>query len=713
MKRLILTFVFLFVALSMFATHNRAGQIVYEHVDGYTYKIYIWTYTYTLSAADRDSLPVKWGDGTQEYVKRVKKITLPDYYYENLYIGYHTYPGPGTYEIVMEDPNRNKDIVNIENSVNTVFALKTVLQINPFVGHNNSPQLLNRPIDKGAVGQVFIHNPGAYDSDGDSLSFKMDTCRYNDGKKIPWFRLPQASDTLYVDPRTGDLVWDTPTQIGKYNMALRVEEWRDGIKISSIIRDMQIEIQEVDNNAPVLQDLPNFCVEAGESVDFDVTATDADGDSLLLTASGGPFEVSISPAVFPDSVKGQSTVTGHFSWQTTCDHIRKEPYLVTFKVKDDNPELSLIDYESIFITVVPPGTKLVEIQPSNATVLIKWNKVRCDNCTGYNIYRKTSPDTYDTTRCQMGVPSSWGYELIAQVPASDTMFVDDNNGHGLLHGFYYCYRVVPVFNDVQGYASNILCTELVEGTPIMINTSVENTDVNNGSIHLKWIKPINLDTVAITPPFRYYLYYSEDLYGAHYYGPVILDGLDTTSYIDTNINTVNNPRIYKLVLSNWDTVTNSWQPVGNPTIASSPYLSGIGYDKTVKLTVEENVPWLIKGHAIYRLNESTSVFDSVGYTTGNTYYDRGLINEKPYTYKVKSIGYYTADTLPHYLENWSQEITVVPIDTIPPCCPDVSVESFAKTDTTSWYGTWSRRTVVHRVWPNSRYITKTVLIPTT
>ncbi len=681
MKKIIILAAAILTFAVSYATHNRAGYIVYEHVSGYTYRFYIWTFTYTLSPADRDSLPVWWGDSTMTYVKRVQYWYLPDYYKKNLYIAEHTFPGPGTYEIVMQDPNRNEGIENIANSVNTVFAIKTILRIDPFLGHNNSIKLSNYPLDKAALGQTFIHNPGAYDIDGDSLVFKLDTCRYNDGKKIPWFKQPDYSDSLYVDPYTGDFVWKTPVKIGKYNVAIRIEEWRNGTKIGFVLQDMQIEVQETDNHEPVIQPIDDICVEAGDTVIFQVIATDQDNDSLKMWASGLPLILDNSPASFSndtytDTLYGTGQVIGTFKWVTNCLHVREQPYLVTFKVEDDNPEVSLIDYEAVNIKVVPPGTKLVEIEPSNATILLKWLKSPCTNCQGYKIYRSRTYDTYDTTRCETGIPASWGYELIGQTNSvDDTIFIDDNNGAGLVHGFSYCYRVVPYFADIDGYASNPLCAELVEGVPIILKASVSTTDETNGAIHVEWHVPINLDTVAVPPPYRYYLYYSRDLYGAQYQGPVILDGLYNTSYIDTNVNTVATPSIYKINLANFDTVTNQWQPVGNASIASTPFIKLKGSDRRVDITIEQNVPWLIEREVIYRFNDQTQQFDSIGYTTNHRYTDRDVINGQTYTYKVKTVGFYSSDTLPRPLYNWSQEASVVPIDTVPPCCPVVNIES--------------------------------------
>ncbi|MEN9394356.1 MAG: hypothetical protein RL362_577, partial [Bacteroidota bacterium] len=47
---------------SAHATHNRAGEIIYEHVSGYTYKVTILTITKSSSPADRPWLKIYWGD---------------------------------------------------------------------------------------------------------------------------------------------------------------------------------------------------------------------------------------------------------------------------------------------------------------------------------------------------------------------------------------------------------------------------------------------------------------------------------------------------------------------------------------------------------------------------------------------------------------------------------------------------------------------------
>ena len=172
--------------------------------------------------------------------------------------------------------------------------------------------LLNFPIDKAALGHIFIHNPAAYDPDGDSLSYKLTICTGQDGKPIADYKFPTYSDTIYVDPIVGDLVWYTPVDTGKYNVAMNIEEWRYGVKIGNITRDMQINVYETDNNPPVNPPLTNFCVKQVHLIEFQVTTTDADNDSVKQTMTGGPFVVASSPATFTRVAKGLGFSTSTF-----------------------------------------------------------------------------------------------------------------------------------------------------------------------------------------------------------------------------------------------------------------------------------------------------------------------------------------------------------------------------------------------------------------
>ncbi|MDP6908060.1 MAG: hypothetical protein QF371_01080, partial [Flavobacteriales bacterium] len=133
------------------ATHNRAGEITYEYLGGLSFRATITTYTVPDSPADRPWLELNWGDGTIDTVPRVngggQGEIIQQGVKKNIYIYEHTYPSASTYVMSMEDPNRNGGVNNIPNSINVPFYIETTVTISPFFGANNSPVLLNPPID--------------------------------------------------------------------------------------------------------------------------------------------------------------------------------------------------------------------------------------------------------------------------------------------------------------------------------------------------------------------------------------------------------------------------------------------------------------------------------------------------------------------------------------------------------------------------------------
>ncbi len=676
----ILAFILLlqFVGNKVFATHNRAGEITYKQIGEYTYEITLITYTLKGAPADRDYLDIQFGDGTFATVKRIEKFTMTSdqTYYRNKYVVTHKYPGAGSYIISMEDPNRNEGVKNIPGSVNIRFAVKTVLNINPNLGSNSTPIMLNAPIDKAARGKVFVHNPNAYDPDGDSLSFKISVCLGDDAKPIEDYTLPEAAVSISVDSISGDLIWNYPNDLGIYNVAMEIEEWRNGVKIGSIIRDMQIEVVETDNKPPKIVDLKDYCVEADSSLSFMVKAYDTKGEKIRLSSTGGVYNLSSNPAQFEEAV-GIDSVSSQFNWLTDCSHVRKQPYLVIFKAEDNNPDQILVDYENVNIHVVGPAPQNLELEPTNSTILVKWEPSKCTQVAGYKIYRKNQKSYFKPDSCELGVPAYLDYRLVGTVEGFDnTQFIDNDEGNGLSQGFEYCYMVVAYYPDgAESYASEEVCTELSKGSPIMLQTSVTTTDATNGAIHLQWMEPLEFDSISNPGPYRYQIYRSDDLYGASFSNAVFVNGLHNVSYVDTNYNTLEKPRIYKMGLFNYDATAKNWNLIGVPGRAASLFIELLSKDNSVELKINENVPWDNYEYVIYRKTENESEFNVIDTISERTYIDKPLEIGKEYCYKVKSIGKYGLPEIPKPLYNFSQEACIKNVDTIPPCTPTLTVKN--------------------------------------
>lgn len=679
MKRFIHTLLLLILAFNYVnATHNRAGEITLTQLNDYTYQITITTFTYTLSQADRNELEVDWGDNTVSFADRYSTTILPNFYQKNLYTTKHTFPGPGTYQIVVEDPNRNKGVKNIPESVNVIFSIKTTITVIPSIGQNSTPILLNPPIDRAALDQIFVHNPAAFDPDGDSISYKLTVCTEKDGEPIEGYKLPSHSDTIFIDPVSGDLTWIRPDEIGIYNIAIDVEEWRKGVKIGNIVRDMQIEVYETDNNAPVLDSTVDFCVEAGNMVAFIVQANDPDNQLITLSATGGPLVVTSNPAQFIQVTdeSGVGFSTGTFTWQTDCSHARQQAYSVVFKAEDDDSETPLVDLETVNIKVIGPAPEITALLPSSNSIRIIWNEDMCENVAGYHVFRRSNPSGYVHDTCTNGIPASTGYKLIGIISdRSETIFNDENGGNGLEQGAEYCYLIVSVYPDGSySFPSDEFCTILIAGRPSLLQTSVTN-DTPSGDIELRWEQPRNLDTIPALGPYEFVITRHTDLFGNDEDRVFIKQTADITDtvFIDSDADTRAFPYSYSIILYN--------NEVGNrfaisdtsiePEIASSFYPELVGRDNQIEMKMVKNVPWINYDYTISRYNDGSGTFEEIGFTTEANFVDLGLVNGQEYCYRVESTGWRSMGSRFYENSNISHINCTTPIDSIPPCTPQL------------------------------------------
>jgi gliding motility-associated-like protein len=566
-------------------------------------------------------------------------------------------------------------VVNIPGSVNVVFTIKTTLQINPALGYNNTPILLNSPMDIAAKDRLFIHNPGAYDSDGDSLAYKLVVCLGENGEPISNYQFPESSNRpIFVDSITGDLIWDAPIKLGSYNVAIEISEFRSGVKIGRIIRDMQITVYDSDNYPPEFSILDTICVVAGDTARFQVAAIDSSYNKITLTASGGPFEFESDFAIF-ESTPSLGYVTGRFTWPTSCSHARLRPYQITIKAIDDDPSVPLVNFTSAFIKVIAPPITGLTAEASNSTIELSWDKVDCSKASGYRIYRRENSSGFAPEYCQTGIPSEFGYQKIYQTKGLDEIsFLDNNKGLGLFQGHEYCYRVVLYFEDgSESKVSDEICASPVRGIPIFTKISVLETDVSNGQIAINWLKPSDFDSIAAPGPYKYLLYRSEGIWGENLLLIDSLDGADNTSYLDKQINTFENAYSYSVEFIN-NQPGNRFL-IGSPQVASSSFLKLAPADNSIVFTFEKNVPWIDTAFTVFAYNKSSLVFDSLFTAAEDTFKLKGLSNGIEYCYRVLNHAYYSADFVLDTISNFTQINCASPIDTIPPCAPPLQVIS--------------------------------------
>jgi gliding motility-associated-like protein len=689
-KKVVFLFLILLTKLSpIYATHNRAGEITYRRIfdannpNSYKYEATVTTYT-RLPAnqiPDRCEVEIVWGDGTLDTIQRVNgnpssscphsgEQVAPDIK-KNIYKGIHTYTGASCFTISVTDPNRNASVINIPNSTNVAFYIESELCINPFLGFNNtSPLLLNPPIDNACACKKFVHNPGAFDSDGDSLSYELIDCKDAGGNAIFGYTLPPG---VTINAITGDMIWFCPGPIGEFNFAILIKEWRLGSLIGSVERDLQVTVAGgCQNDPPVIVNLRDTCVVAGSSISFNVSATDPNnGDRVTLTSTGGVYMLTSSPATFPQGVNNFNTVNGFFQWNTNCSHVQLQPYQVLFKAEDDDLSTPLVDIKTLSIRVIAPAPQNLVAIPVGTSIKLNWQQEICNNAIGYKIYRRNGASGFVPGNCITGIPASTGYTEIANVTGiTTTTFTDNDNGAGLISGRDYCYMVYAYFADgSKSYASNEDCTQLKKDSPIITNVDVRETSATSGKIYVAWSKPTDLDT-TLPGSFKYLIYRSEGN-GSGLFQLIdstdVLLGLNDTTYLDTALETFSKAYAYRIDLySDFQHVF-----VSSSRKASSIFLNLVPNDNQLQLNWQFAVPWTDSLFIVYRQNALNPIqFDSIGSTIQTTFTDTGLINGRTYCYKIKEFGKYTASGLIYPLINNSQIACGEPKDLTAPCAPE-------------------------------------------
>ena len=710
MKWILSIFLILFVVSSASATHNRSGEITYRQIGPLTVEATITTYTKASSTgADRDTLELFWGDGTSTKLGRTNgegDIISGLDVKVNFYVGTHTYPGRASYTMYFLDPNRVNQIQNLNfpNSVDIKFYIQTSFTIfdDQFNGLNSSAILLQPPIDFACVNSRFIHNPNAYDPDGDSLAYELVTPLQGVNEAVPNYLLPDQivpgpENNISLDEKTGDLVWESPQMAGEYNVAILIKEYRQGVLINSIIRDMQILVRLCDNQPPVIESMEEFCIIAGQELVIPVRVDDPDPDQFVqLTATGGMFQENPGNIIWDNSGVFRPTVINDtLRWQTECLDIREEPYQVVFRAQDNgiSSQQGLTDLKTVLVYVMGPPPLDVQGEAMSNTIDITWESpyvcdIPADNYfRGFNVWKKVGSNPFEIDTCEAGLDGK-GYTqvgfLINDIEDGRFIYKDSDFEAGKV----YCYRVVANFslqtnaqtpqfyNFARSIPSEEVCVTANRKVPLLTAVDVRETSSTNGEIFVSWIKPLasDLDTIENPGPYTYQLQRStdnvtyNDVNGAFFSSNTFAEAIDT-SFLDTGLNTVDRSYFYQVQFES------NANDIGASPSSESVYLSMVSSDKINNLSWRAETAWENFSFEVYRFNDDLGDFELITTTERMEYVDRDLENGREYCYKIRSLGTYGLEFTPEVLYNFSQELCGTPLDTVGPCAPTLMLSN--------------------------------------
>ena len=517
------------------------------------------------------------------------------------------------------------------------------------------------------------------------------------GYKFPDEIGPGPLNNIDLDPITGNFVWDVPRIQGEYNIAIKINEWRNGVLLNSIIRDMQILVLSCENHPPTITAEEEICVVAGEEINLPILVNDEDQDQLVhLTASGGPFIIDNNPAVIENNPGLTSPpYTANFVWQTNCNHISNEYYQVVLRAVDNffADSTGLATLHTIRIKVVGPAPENLEAEPDQGGISLTWDApYNCEITNdeffqGFSVWRKIGSSEVPLDTCNPGLTGSPYQKIVFNTLAKNEegkYFIFDEN---LDKGITYCYRVQAEFaqitssgnpyNRTESLPSNEVCQQLKRDLPLITKVSIQNTDINTGEVHFQWSKPLvnDLDTVVNPGPYTYELLKSID--GGISYEIVedftittpFLESTIDTNFIDNSFNTVDLQPYYKINFY----ANNSLY--GESSFASSTYLTANPSDKSIELNWQEEVPWSKRYSNVYVQLPGETNYTFLGETTSHSFLHQNLDNDETYCYYIESFGSYNIDKIQDPLINLSQELCISPIDNVPPCPPSLTVSN--------------------------------------
>ena len=720
-------------AVSAHATHNRAGEIRVEQIGPLTVRATITTYTAfqgNSRDADRDTLTLEWGDGSFSRVLRINgpngDVGVPngeaigDNIKQNVYVATHTYSAANRYVLGVQDPNRVDAIRNINNggSVDVLFYIRTVYSFfnSGDTGINSTPALLQPPIDEGCVGEVFTHNPNAFDPDGDSLAYRLGIPLQGEGVPVVNYQLPSefgGTGTAGTDPNvftldqtSGTITWNAPREQGDYNVVLQVISYRQGVAIDTTVRDMQISIRANCNNSPPEIEVENdFCLVAGQDIELTPVATapiEEVNQEVTLTATSPPLSPDFfSPAEWNgDSAFHTQPWQRRYYWQTVCEHAARFPYRVIFRSLDRGSGgtelvrgLSRLEVVNIKVSAPPPGD--LAIRAGDDLIDLSWGSpYECEDALddfffGFSVYRREGSNPFPFDSCQQGLEGR-GYTRIAinQRTLEDGryVFTDDD----VERGRTYCYRVVANFsritstgnrfNRVESIPSDEICVQSSRDIPLLTRADVLETDAATGRVDVRWTPPLpeDLDTVANPAPYTYTLLRSPGV-GTDAFAPVAGAQRTFNSYaaltrdtqfVDAGLDTRSRGYTYALDFRS-EGDANPLPPLSSSTV----FLTPTPANEAADLSWRAETSWENVRYAVLREDPSTGVFDTIARTTRTRYIDGGLDNGIEYCYQIVAFGTYGVGTIYSPLLNRSQEACVVPQDIDAPCPPVLTVQT--------------------------------------
>ncbi|UYZ59650.1 gliding motility-associated C-terminal domain-containing protein [Hymenobacter latericus] len=305
------------------------------------------------------------------------------------------------YYAFYSDIARNNDVNNIVNPGNTNMSLYT--EMAPPLIPNTSPVFSDTAVVVVCQGDTTILINNAFDADGDRLIYTFGTPAAGN-PPFPSFVLPPvpvnylpgysavnpfgpgAGNYAALNASTG-IARFAATTMGKYVVAIDVKEYRringTEVQVGTTRRDVQLVVRPCAPNrspqfTPATLGQRAFTIEEGQTLNFNLSATDADGNPVslrvnsgLLDGAGGfnatfaglPGTIAPGASTGTVTVSGNGSASGQFSFTPRCGEARPNPYDVAVTATDAAcGSKTVAEVFQIFVTKTTAPTGLTGTQ---------------------------------------------------------------------------------------------------------------------------------------------------------------------------------------------------------------------------------------------------------------------------------------------------------------------------------------------------------------
>lgn len=361
-----------------------------------------------------------------------------------------------------------------------LFYIENTLD-NTIVPCNNSPQFLDQPTFRTLTNGPKSFSNEAFDPDGDSLVYNIVSALKAPSTSVTYqggynASFPFGTGIPYtINSTNGTITYTGNVSGSKIVLAIRVDEYRNGVKIGSVTRDWVLQHFNTTNpNSPVLSGFnggpnitdtvcpPSFCV--------DIFISDADVGDVI-----GPIIIYDSSSNFNFSTSGTNPVTATVCWNSSKPMVGGT-YYFSLEASDGACPIPLITTKQFSLTVRPGG-------------LFTDTHVQCDSLAWLDGNTYDSTNTTATHIIPNGAASGCDSIITLDLTINNTALSTDTytecDSLAWIDGnTYFASNTTATHNIPNGAASG--CDSLVT-LNLTINTPAQSLDLRSECDSLAWI----------------------------------------------------------------------------------------------------------------------------------------------------------------------------------------------------------------------------------